>query len=307
MSTSLFDPVPPTWPRSGKRRSPKTRGPNSRSNRSGSTCADQQTPCYVYLLVHAHEARFKIGVAANTRLRASQLPEANSINFSGSFEALFPSRKRAHQVERMLHCGLAVFHHPVKVPLGDNSNGATEWFASDALAHAVNLLRFAPRGREHATQYPLISLDSVAEGKRDDAGTESNDTRKRKPPRAATLNVETMSSIVQLISEISYRVPVTWHRTRGRRERLCVLGIKDQWELGLLRAKQRLMSEDCWWMQPDERMQPDDRVSLVTLIRYQADTPQTLELEIQDLSTIRKLPGGFQISKMWRALCGRYA
>jgi hypothetical protein len=50
-----------------------------------------------------------------------------------------------------------------------------------------------------------------------------------------------------------------------------------------------------------------DRVPLVTLIRYQEDKPTTLELEIQDMAMIRKLPGGFQVMTMWRALCGRYA
>ena len=306
MSTPLFHSAHSVLSRSTQRCPSKKRGNIARSGHPATTCVDREVPCYVYLLVHATQARFKIGVAANTRQRAAQLPEADSINFSESFQAWFPNRARAYQVEKMLHCGLATFHQPVKVPQGNSSNGATEWFASEALVHAVNLLRIAPKGRENTTHAPLLSLASLAEETQEDAIIEVNDQCKRKLPLAAKTNVEAMSRIVQLISEISYRLSVTWHRPSGQRERLCVHDIRDQWELGLLKSKQKLMSAESWWMQTKDGMHLGDRVPLVTLIRYQEDKPTTLELEIQDMAMIRKLPGGFQLMKMWRALCGRY-
>ena len=306
MSTPLFHSAHSVLSRSTQRCPSKKRGNIARSGHPATTCVDREVPCYVYLLVHATQARFKIGVAANTRQRAAQLPEADSINFSESFQAWFPNRARAYQVEKMLHCGLAAFHQPVKVPQGNSSNGATEWFASEALVHAVNLLRIAPKGRENTTHAPLLSLASLAEETQEDAIIEVNDQCKRKLPLAAKTNVEAMSRIVQLISEISYRLSVTWHRPSGQRERLCVHDIRDQWELGLLKSKQKLMSAESWWMQTKDGMHLGDRVPLVTLIRYQEDKPTTLELEIQDMAMIRKLPGGFQLMKMWRALCGRY-
>ena len=274
------------------------------TDRASKTCVDRDGPCYVYLLQHKNELRFKIGVAADTRTRADQLPEAGAINFAHSFQVRYPSRKRAVQIERMLHKALAGFNRLIEVGTAGPWDGATEWFATEGLSHALNLIRIVPKGSENEPASPL--LDMKGKPVLGDALLRwmDRDTGDLRRARVADVNVEVMYRIAHRLSELSMHVSMQWHSGPGQPDRLRVRNIRQQWTMFLMQVRLEIMSEDFWWLYTGHPPGPKERISLVTLIRYLPDQPDTLEFQLQDPALIRKLPGGGLVLGMWRDLCG---
>ena len=296
-----FSPAASRSPRRNCRRQSARNG--AAPARTPKTCADRDGPCYVYLLQHKNELRFKIGVAADTRTRADQLPEAGAINFAHSFLVRHPSRKRAVQIERMLHKALAGFNRLIEVGTAGPWDGATEWFATEGLSHALNLLRIVPKGSENEPASPL--LDMKGKPVLGDALLRlmDRDTSDLRRARVADVNVEVMYRIAHRLSELSMHVSMQWHSGPGQPDRLRVRNIRQQWTMFLMQVRLEIMSEDFWWLYTGQPPGPKERISLVTLIRYRPDQPDTLEFQLQDPALIRKLPGGGFVLGMWRDLC----
>lgn len=128
------------------------RKPTPSASHSLRAVASSMRPSYVYLFVHATENRFKIGRSQSPATRLAQLPEADQIDRIQSLQVLLPDRRRAEQVESLLHKGLAGFRLQLSW-LGDSDalkvdtslwDGATEWFSLSGLRHAMALLRAVP-------------------------------------------------------------------------------------------------------------------------------------------------------------------
>lgn len=90
--------------------------------------------CFLYLLVHASEPAFKIGVSNNVQSRMSDIGEpileAESL-------AISAPRNRCFDTEKVLHRLLAKYRLPAK-----QRDGGTEWFSKEGWSRALEILSF---------------------------------------------------------------------------------------------------------------------------------------------------------------------
>jgi hypothetical protein len=128
-----------------------------RTQRATRTEAGQ--PAAVYLIHRIDRRRFKLGWAFDPLRRAMTLPEfpRGELDLRGSCALWLSNRRRALQVERAMHKGLAPYH----VAAGHHGDGHSEWFAPTALPSALQLLRQMPSddpagGAQSAPLRPLL-------------------------------------------------------------------------------------------------------------------------------------------------------
>ncbi len=121
-------------------------------------------PAAAYLIHRTDRRRFKLGWAFDPVRRAIQLPEYRhgELDLRGSCALWLSSRRRAGQIERAMHKGLA----PYRVPAGHAGDGHSEWFAPSALPSALQLLRRMPgddsaRGTDPAAPLRPLLIDEA--------------------------------------------------------------------------------------------------------------------------------------------------
>ena len=67
----------------------------------------------------------------------------------------------------------------------------------------------------------------------------------------------------------------------------------------------QIFTSDLWELQSGSGIAGHPLVPLVRLIRYSQAVPDRLELVVNELKLIRKLPAGEELVKQWRSLCER--
>jgi len=108
----------------------------------GVTRTETRQPAAVYLIHRIDRRRFKVGWSIDPLRRAMKLPEyaLGELDLRGSCALWLSTKRRAGQVERAMHKGLA----PYRVTAGHGGDGHSEWFATDAVPSALQLLRQMP-------------------------------------------------------------------------------------------------------------------------------------------------------------------
>ena len=74
-----------------------------------------------------------------------------------------------------------------------------------------------------------------------------------------------------------------------------------------MKARFEVLDSDRWALHTGHAEPKPQVTPLVRLIRYSSTLPQTLELVVNDLKVIGRLPGGRDVVAQWRALCERLA
>lgn len=256
-------------------------------------------PCFVYLLIHERELRFKIGLSHSPRTRAEHLPDAPCIEQAASLQAKFPNAGRAREVERMLHKGLAGYRMRVEGPSGEPWDGGTEWFAMAGLVHAIALLRVTPLD---GGWFDLAQLQTLDGQPYQDpmAPTLSGSPLRRQ--QAGECNLRRMAAISRVLETLATQLKLRWHGT-GREPCLCIQGLKTAWQPELIWARFEVVASALWELQTGRADKRRATMPLVRLIRYSASEPGTLELVVNDLELIRKLPAGERVVRMWQSIC----
>ena len=298
-------------------------------------------PCSVYLLVHAHDQRFKIGLSKDPWTRGQNLPEGAFINWERSLQVVLGSQTRASEVERMLHKALAGFRlnfKPLHQTLWD---GSTEWFNQSAFCHAVNLLKVTPTGGPQSELSELLpvhrqsihrNLCTVATGSffKDSkvvtnavclASQSSHHVSPRVPAeeqtlvppaaiqrweRAAQHNLKQIAEIVEAVSVLAWNFKVVFAPLQQGPSfvpaMVCVHGLRKDLSQEAFRARCKITCSDLWAFHSAGRMESRRIVPLVKLMRYPDATPDVLTLELNDLSLIKALPQGRQVVSKWLEL-----
>lgn len=104
---------------------------------------------FVYLLVHAYESRFKVGVSNSPIKRAKELQE--QINMDGSYKIQVGSLSDAYRLEKTLH----FIFQANRLDIQEVSDGYTEWFSIDALPEVI---RFVQENAERVHISEVCSL-----------------------------------------------------------------------------------------------------------------------------------------------------
>lgn len=298
-------------------------------------------PCSVYLLVHAHDQRFKIGLSMDPWTRAQNLPEAAFINWEKSLQVVLGSQSRASEVERMLHKGLAGFRlhfKPLHQTLWD---GSTEWFSQSAFCHAVNLLKVTPTGGPQSELSELLPVHRQSVDRNqgsgatasvfEDSGVTTNVIcvptqsshyvrpcvpaleKKLVPPsalqrwdQAAQHNLKKIAEITEAISVLAWNFKVVLAPIQQGPPfvpaMVCVHGLRKDLSQEAYRARCKITCSDLWAFHSTSRMESRRIIPLVKLMRYPDATPDVLTLELNDLKLIKALPAGNQILLKWLGL-----
>ena len=290
------------------------------SHTGGPTRLVNNGPCAVYLLVHSHAQRFKIGLSQDAWLRGQNLREASSIHWARSLQVLLPSRMRARQVEQMLQKALAAFRLDLSQGRGAAWDGSTEWFSIAALRHAVCLLQVTPVDDDGLVRAQLIpaSRDSLMPADTEATATPADipTTGKNAEPPAAKgkhdpgqYNLEQVARMSEVLFTLSWRYrvelvqgPVSGGAASPRAALIHINGIRENSE-EVSRDRFQVMAPELWALRSKAQRTCRLVVPLVRLIRYCPERPDALTLVINDLQLIRRLPEGLQIVAQWRALC----
>lgn len=271
--------------------------------------------CYVYLLVHQTENRFKIGKSIRPKSRIAQLPERTSLDWARSLQVKLPDARRASQVESMLHKALAEFRLQ-RLPWNGSAapwleahpwDGATEWFSLPGLRHAIQLLRALPGLAPNAAEQAMQTL----EGK--PCWPEQQDQRLA-PIEKCLLNAERfnlarLDEIHDVLMVIGRRLRITWNAGQPAQPRAGILrihGLKATWDVDMLKARFEVVSSSLWELKSGKTNPKRACVPLVNLIRYSQGDPGTLELVANAIAPIRQVPGGSIIARRWIRLCEEY-
>ena len=97
-------------------------------------------PCFVYLARHVPGKRFKVGISVHPAVRLGSMDrQFDRISENHSLQAMFPSTRRAKEVEGGLHRILAPWH----LRFDERRDGYTEWFNEECWSLAVTVLGLA--------------------------------------------------------------------------------------------------------------------------------------------------------------------
>ena len=334
--TEVFDtPEPPTGSDTRWKCATPTRAPRRRRRPRQPHERLVTGQCSVYLLVHRHDRRFKIGRSQDPWVRGQQLPEANFIEWERSLQCVLPSPARASQVERMLHRALAAFRLNFKPLYLSGWDGSTEWFSQHAFRHAVNILQATPsdghlsepmrllpvqRPRQDASPAAATAAPAIASPDLERAPLSPAQIRDH---LAARHNVERMTAILEMLTQLGWehelhlRDPQT--APQALPARVQIEGLRGHWSGESMRARYAV-TDTAQYVFHSAHAQPGRReVSLLRFIRYvtaptpevlasgtAAGTPATktisadlLELELTDLRLIQRLPQGRRIVAQW--------
>jgi hypothetical protein len=271
--------------------------------------------CFVYLLVHQTENRFKIGKSIRPKYRIAQLPERTSLDWARSLQVKLPDARRASQVESMLHKALAGFRLQ-RLPWNGSAtlslkahpwDGATEWFSLPGLRHAIQLLRALPGLAPDAAEQAMQTL----EGK--PCWPEQQDQRLAPSEQclldAERFNLARLEDIHDVLMVIGRRRRITW--TPGQQSQpsagmLRIHDLKTAWDVDMLKARFEVVSSSLWELKSGKPNPKCAYVPLVNLIRYSQEDPGTLELVANAVAPIRRVPGGSIIARRWIRLCEGY-
>lgn len=312
----LFDPVPPGAQRT-RRPLRRHRSSNRRTleipkivRLSDLVPDDNPRPCHVYLLVHRHDARFKIGVSICPSQRLLNLPEAGQIDETQSMTLCLPSERRAHRLEKLLHRALEDFRLSLTYRSGEIPDGGTEWFHLDGFLHAVSLLRHLPKGRGQET-LRLQHLDGRPVDESECFWMGLATERQLRMETAARQNALQMREIRQYLKAVApYCDVVRQAPTKAgtdvlgrpiaaQPERVVIRGLRDLWEPGTIGARFALSASPTWMFQSGRGRAREERKSMVTLIRFCTDQPRDLEMHILDRAVIRQWPGAALMLRVW--------
>jgi len=264
------------------------------------TCVSAPVPavCYVYLMIHDSQSRFKIGLSLRPVVRMQQLPEADDVAVDRSVRVELPNFKRARQVESMLHKALAGFRLKLLDEDGQSWDGSTEWFNLAGLSNAINLLRVMPVANE---PFVLANLETfMGEPYRHAVALDIPTPAKVRKQPFEDLNMRRMLAIFDVLNSLRQ---LFWMDVRqvndrsGPVECLCIHDFRKEVDLGLMKVRNEVFSNDFWALSTGNG---DATVPLVRLIRYSLTTPGTLELVINNLAVIRKLPAGDRVAAVWQ-------
>ena len=276
-------------------------------------------PCSVYLLVHRHDRRFKIGLSKAPRVRAQHLPEAPYIDWHSSLQVVFPNQGRASQIERMLHKALAGFRMDLAAIHHTSWDGSTEWFAQSGFRHAINLLRVTPTAGDLSSLARMQPLDQALHP---DRGTgkwqkaqhlsESKDALaliQEHHQQAVEHNRQQLAAIAEMLTVLSWSLRIDVQKSQERPTPLPTIvrihGLKDDWSESMMKARFQVLDSERWALHTGDAAPKSQVTPLVKLIRYSSTAPQVLELVVNDLKVIGRLPGGHDVVAQWRALCQR--
>ena len=277
-------------------------------------------PCYVYLLVHQHDRRFKIGLSQDPVLRAHNLREAPCVDWGSSVQVALPNPGRAAQVERMLHKALAGFRLDFRPMHAQAWDGSTEWFDQSGFRHAINLLRVTPTGGERSDLARLRPLDQPSSEESSGSGQVQTEARHHEAQAALTLaevrqqqaaqyNLQQIAVIAEVLTVLSWELRIEVQDKQDLPHAsptiVCIHGLRHDWSEAMMKARFEVVDSELWALQtghadPARRVWP-----LVRLIRYSSTAPDSLELVVNDLKAIGRLPGGVKVVAQWKALCQR--
>lgn len=258
--------------------------------------------CYVYLLIHMDEPRFKIGLSRNPGQRVRQLPEARHIALDRSIQVRLPNYQRAYEVERMLHKALGGFRMKLLDEAGQSWQGSTEWFALSGLPNAIKLLRVMPADADPCVVADLETLRGqpyehffVPEIPTPTAVQRQEVEEK---------NMRKMLAIIEVLTTLREGLFMDARMVQDKRgsvQCLCIHNFRNEFNLRLTKARNKVLSSDFWALQTAKPGgKPALTVPLVRLIRYSEATPGMLELVINDLKVLRRLPAGNRVVTVWQ-------
>jgi Meiotically up-regulated gene 113 len=280
-------------------------------------------PCSVYLLVHQHDRRFKIGRSQAPVWRAQNLPEAPFIDWHNSLQVTFPNQSRASQIERMLHKALADFRLDLTLSHRAPWDGSTEWFAQSAFRHAINLLRVTPTAGDLSSLAQLLPLNQASVA----SSGASNDTAElrvlapddatttllaiqERQDNAAAYNLQQIGIVVELLTVLDWSLRIELHpcqtQPTPRPTIVRIHGLRDDWSEAIMQARFSVLDSERWALHTGYAVPKLQVVPLVRLMRYSTTSPQALELVVNDLKVIGRLPGGQDVVAQWTALCQRW-
>ncbi|HEY9096946.1 MAG TPA: GIY-YIG nuclease family protein [Hydrogenophaga sp.] len=276
---------------------------------------EDRRPCFVYLLVHATENRFKIGHSIHPLNRAKQLPEAECLSLQSSLVAKFPNTRRAVEVEQALHKALAGFRLHIETVDAGPWAGGTEWFAMGSLSHAVNLLSCTPQEGADGSDtqvYPAVGPDRhslVRPVRYKQMRAQSLRVQ------AETANERSMQAIVQTLRRLQERVAVRWYPgllpsmtpeglvTPKQKECVRIKQLRNLWTEDAMSARFDVVSSDFWMFQTGKPEALGQRRSWITQINYCPFEPNTLELWVEDRTILKTLPASHRLLKLWEEVC----
>lgn len=276
-------------------------------------------PCSVYLLVHQHDRRFKIGLSQTPLVRAQHLPEAPCIDWCSSLQVVFPNQNRAFQIERMLHKALADYRLDLTAKYRASWDGSTEWFAQSGFRHAINLLRVTPTAGDLSSLARMLPLDQgllpnrglgkLQEQHHPPKAKDALTLIQERHHQAAEHNRQQLAVVAEMLTVLSWSL---WIEVQNSQERPTPLpaivrihGLKDDWSEAMMKARFQVLDSERWALHTGDAAPKPHVTPLVKLIRYSSTAPQALELVVNDLKVIGRLPGGHDVVAQWRALCQR--
>ena len=276
-------------------------------------------PCSVYLLVHQHDRRFKIGLSQAPLARAQHLPEAPCIDWRSSLQVVFPNQSRASQIERMLHKALAGFRLDLAALHRASWDGSTEWFAQSGFRHAINLLQVTPTAGDLSSLARMLPLDqdklagrgrgTWQEGQILNVRKDALTLIQERYQQAAEHNRTQLAVIAEMLTVLSWSLRIEVQKSQERPTPLPSIvrihGLKDDWSDAMMKARFEVLDSERWALHTGDAVPKPQVTPLVRLIRYSSTTPQALELVVNDLKVIGRLPGGYDVVAQWKALCQR--
>jgi T5orf172 domain len=276
-------------------------------------------PCSVYLLVHQHDRRFKIGLSQTPLIRVQHLPEAPCIDWRSSLQVVFPSQSRASQIERMLHKALADFRLDLAAVYRASWDGSTEWFAQSGFRHAINLLRVTPTAGDLSSLARMQPLDQALHPDRGNSKWQEaehlNDSKdpftliQERHQQAVEHNRQQLAVIAEMLTVLSWSLRIDVQKSEERPTPLPAIvrihGLKDDWSEAMMKARFEVLDSERWALHTGDAAPKPQVTPLVRLIRYSSTAPRALELVVNDLKVIGRLPGGHDVVAQWKALCQR--
>jgi hypothetical protein len=232
---------------------------------------------------------------------------------------LLPDRRRAEQVESLLHKGLAAFRLQLSW-LGNSSalridtslwDGATEWFSLAGLRHAMALLRALP-GLTQQEGSALQNLDGQTYWT--DRNSESLQGDEPSTLEAARYNFGQIDQIADVLMQLRRQLTIRWIDgcdPKASAGTLRIEGLRPWWSIDILAPRLQLTNTELWTLKTGKSPGKSGNRSqaftpLVKLIRYAADAPDDLELVFNAMHVIRKLPVGDVILRRCQSLGGKF-
>lgn len=307
--------------------------------KAGGATQAQTRSSYLYVFAHAHENRFKIGRSDLPLRRLANLPEADQIDHIQSFRLELPDRRRAIEVESMLHKALASFRLELTwlnaSTLGHQQvqrwDGATEWFSLSGMHHVMDLLRALPESSS-IQRIPLQTLDGQPYVV--DAPLKFKNESDQQRHEARQYNLERLDHICNSVIQIKRHLKVSWHDNKNSKaptgSSVCSLstggilrvhGYRGWWDLENLAPRMGITDHALWNLKTGKTVNAlkpcrtgrrpnafathvtpgasSPVTSLVALIRFASDKPDDLELVFHHPDRLQKVPAGVDIHRRW--------